>query len=159
MSEVEMTVWIAVGESRIAPQRRRGQALWAWPAAVWTGSLDPGEDLPAPPRVPGEGDGEARIDPSTHEAAPRCWADLHLLGVVSEIPGDCSPSSEWCRKYGCGYVRCGVPSDSPSLLESKLVYVSRGYRAAQLFTRGWEEKEKRKVSQRDLIRLRTLEWT
>ena len=92
MSEVEMKVWIrGRSELRIAPQAASMSALWVRARPQITGPSTSRAIASTASKSPGEVIGKPASITSTPSRAS-CWAISTFSWVLSEIPGDCSPS-------------------------------------------------------------------
>ena len=92
MSEVEMNVWIrGRSESLIAPQAASMSALWVRASPQITGPSTEPEIACTASKSPGEVIGKPASITSTPSRAS-WWAISTFSCVLSEIPGDCSPS-------------------------------------------------------------------
>ncbi len=104
MSEVEMKVWMrGRADSLIAPQAASMSALWVRARPQITGPSTARAIACTASKSPGEVIGKPASITSTPSRAS-CWAISTFSCVLSEMPGDCSPSLRvvskiWTRSW------------------------------------------------------------
>ncbi len=157
MSEVEMKVWIlGRAASEIASQAASMSALWVRARPQITGPSTRRAISCTASKSPGEVIGNPASITSTPRRAS-CWAISTFSCVLSEMPGDCSPSLRvvskmWTRFASSLLAEC--IGASPSLLLSNDL-VSRGSRAAQRYSpRRGRRRRSARLSSRWSIRCR-----
>ena len=110
MSEVEMNVWIrGRSASLIAFQAASMSALWVRARPQITGPCTLRAISSTASKSPGEVIGNPASITSTPSRAS-CWAISTFSWVLSEIPGDCSPSRNVVSKMWT----CSAMWPSPS---------------------------------------------
>ena len=108
MSEVEMNVWIrGRWASLIAPQAASMSALWVRARPQTTGPSTPREIASTASKSPGEVIGKPASITSTPSRAS-CCAISTFSAVLSEIPGDCSPSRRVVSKMWTRFASSGA---------------------------------------------------
>src|SRR4051794_3902479 len=151
MSDVDRNVWIRGRSlSRIASHARSMSAALARARPQITGPLTSRAIVWTASKSPGEAIGKPASMMSTPSRAS-CWAISSFSAVLSEMPGDCSPSRKVVSNSRTRFGSSGIEDMSffsvlrwlGSLLQDW--FAASGGRHAQLIPLAGEEKKKSKV--------------
>ena len=149
-----MNVWIrGRSESLIAPQAASMSALWVRARPQITGPSTLRAIASTASKSPGEVIGKPASITSTPSRAS-CWAISTFSWVLSEIPGDCSPSRSVVSKMWTLFGRLAGAHVALLLSTWSNDLVSRGCRAAQRYSpRRGRRRRSARLSSRWVIRL------